>query len=260
MIRDFFSKPPEPAPEESQLTCRLTTELLRPADQSWRIFSIMSEFVGGFNLLKKLGPSITFWGSARIRPGDKFYNEAEQLASIMSERGLVVVTGGGKGVMEAGNVGAFKVGGESIGFNIRLPEEQTLNSYTTESITFDHFFARKVMLAYASEVYVFFPGGFGTLDEFFEIITLIQTKKITAVPVLLYGRAFWEPLVSWMRQELFQRYATISESDMDIFHIVDSVEEADAYIVKELSDTCNLRPIRKKGVRRTKSKMVIKKK
>ena len=250
MIRDFFSVITEPGkktqPTDEPLTCRLTTELLRPADQSWRLFSIMSEFVNGFNLLKKLGPSVTFWGSARLRPGDQYYKDAEALAAILADKGLTIVTGGGGGIMEAGNVGAFKVGGKSVGLNIRLPMEQRLNPYTTDSLTFDHFFARKVMLAYASEAYIYFPGGLGTLDEFFEIVTLIQTKKVTAVPVILYGEAFWRPLVGWFEKELLKKYKTIDEQDLDIFHIVDSVEEADKYITKELAKTCNLRPTKKR--------------
>lgn len=231
---------------EEPLTCRVTSELLRPADQSWRLLSIMSEFVGGFNLLKKLGPSATFWGSARTRPGDKYYNEAEELAVRLSELGLTIVTGGGVGIMEAGNVGAFKAGGTSVGLNIRLPMEQRLNPYTNESLTFDHFFVRKVMLAYASELYVYFPGGFGTLDELFEVITLIQTKKITKVPVLLYGRTFWKPLITWMEKELVNKYETVDAVDLEIFHVVDSVDEAEEYIIKELSKTCNLRPNKKR--------------
>lgn len=250
MIRDFFSKAIEAGSQsklgDEPLTCRLTTELLRPADQSWRIFSIMSEFVSGFNLLKKLGPSATFWGSARLTPGDRYYQAAEDLASVLADKGLTIVTGGGSGIMEAGNVGAFKVGGRSVGLNIKLPMEQRLNPYVTESFTFDHFFARKVMLAYASEVYIYFPGGFGTLDELFEIMTLIQTKKITAIPIVLYGQEFWQPLVTWFEKELLQKYGTIDQTDLDIFHIVDSVEEADAYITDRLKDTCNLRPTKKR--------------
>lgn len=250
MIRDFFSKPlPSEKPlknEEEPITCRLTTELLRPADQSWRVFGIMSEFVTGFNLLKRLGPAATFWGSARFRPGDPYYAEAEDLAFRLSERGLAIVTGGSGGIMEAGNVGAFKQGGTSVGLNIRLPEEQQSNPYTTESLSFDHFFARKVMLSYASEVYVYFPGGLGTLDELFEIGTLIQTKKITAVPVVLFGREFWTPLIDWMKKDLVSGYKTIDKKDMDIFHVVDSVDEAEDYIVEKLKDTCNLRTTKRR--------------
>lgn len=236
--------------EEEPLTCRLTTELLRPADQSWRIFSIMSEFVSGFNLLKRLGPAVTFWGSARLRPGDEYYEATEELAARLSGLGLAIVTGGGGGVMEAANVGAFKVGGKSVGLNIKLPMEQRLNPYVNESQTFDHFFARKVMLAYASEAYVYFPGGFGTMDELFEILTLIQTKKITAVPVVFYGADFWKPLVSWMEKDLLKKYSYVDGADLDIFKVVDSVDEAERYLVEKLSKTCTLRPT-KRRLRRT---------
>jgi uncharacterized protein (TIGR00730 family) len=251
MFQDFFFSPDAqknkpPQKEEETLTCRLTSELLRPADQSWRLFSIMSEFVNGFNLLRKLGPAVTFWGSARFKPGDKYYKDAEELAAILADKGLAVVTGGGGGIMEAGNVGAFKVGGRSIGLNIRLPMEQRLNPYTTESLAFDHFFARKVMLAYASEAYIYFPGGLGTLDEFFEIATLVQTKKITAVPILLYGADFWHPLVAWMEKELLKKHKTIDQSDLSLFQVVDSVEEAEEYLTKHLAKVCNLRPTKKR--------------
>lgn len=208
-------------------------ELLHPngTDQSWRVFSIMSEFVMGFNVLQKYQRGATLWGSARTRPGDEYYELAEQLAErLVKEEGYAIITGGGGGIMEAGNVGAFRVGGESIGFNIRLPHEQQLNPYTTDSASFDHFFARKVMLTYASEVYVYFPGGFGTLDELFEIITLIQTQKIAPIPVVLYGRDFWTPLVEWMKTTLLQEYQTISPEDLDLFAIVDSIDEAMEYI------------------------------
>ncbi len=257
MIRDFFSKPlpsEQPLTNDEQVTCRLTTELLRPADQSWRVFGIMSEFVNGFNLLKRLGPAATFWGSARLKPNDKYYKEAEELAARLAEMGLAIVTGGGNGIMEAGNVGAFKVGGTSVGLNIKLPEEQQLNPYTTESMPFDHFFARKVMLAYASEVYVYYPGGLGTLDEFFEIVTLIQTKKITAIPVLLYGKDFWTPLIEWMDKDLAGKYKTISKEDLDLFHVVDSVDEAEEYIVKKLSKTCTLKPRKKTATKKLTTK------
>lgn len=227
-------------PVKTEDNCRVVSELLKPngADQSWRVFSIMSEFVNGFNLLRKLGPSATFWGSARFRPGDQFYNEAEELATRLSKKGLTIVTGGGGGIMEAGNVGAYKVGGPSIGLNIRLPMEQKLNPYTTDAQTFDHFFARKVMLAFSSEVYVYFPGGLGTLDEFFEIITLIQTEKIKPIPVVLYGKKFWAPLLDWMKDDLLEKYKTIDKSDLELFKVVDSVEEAEKYILSKLKVVC----------------------
>lgn len=213
---------------------RMMSELFGPdgQDQSWRVFSIMSEFVKGFNVIGEVGLAATFWGSARLKPGDEYYTEAEELAARLAKRKFAIITGGGGGIMEAGNVGAFKMGGVSIGLNIRLPLEQQLNPYTTEAVSFDHFFARKVMLSYASDVYVYFPGGFGTLDELFEIVTLIQTRKISHVPVILYGKDFWQPFFDIFQNHLLKKYKTISPEDLDIFHIVDSVDEADKCIKK----------------------------
>ena len=220
--------------------CRIVTDLLDPngdAVESWRVFRIMSEFVEGFELLRKHGLAATFWGSARMTPGDKYYKEAEELAAKLAKKGFAIITGGGPGIMEAGNVGAFKVGGKSIGLNIELPMEQKLNPYTTETESFDFFFSRKVMLTFASEVYVYFPGGFGTLDEFFEIVTLIQTKKIEPLPVIVYGKEYWEPLIAFFEKELLRKHKTISKEDLDLFHVVDSVDEAYKYILKNVD--CN---------------------
>ncbi|MCA9363917.1 TIGR00730 family Rossman fold protein [Candidatus Kaiserbacteria bacterium] len=200
------------------------------AVQSWRVFRIVSEFVNGFEILRKYGTAATFFGSARFSPTDEYYKAAEDLAARLSKAGFAIITGGGPGVMEAGNVGAFKVGGQSVGLNIKLPVEQKLNTYVTESEDFHFFFSRKVMLSFASEVYVYFPGGFGTMDELFEIITLIQTKKISRIPVVLYGEEFWKPLIAFMEKQMVKKYKTISEEDMDIFHVVDSVDEAFQYI------------------------------
>jgi len=136
--------------------------------------------------------------------------------------------------MEASNVGAFKVGGKSVGLNIKLPFEQVLNPYTTQSLNFDFFFSRKVMLAFASEAYVYFPGGFGTLDEFFEIITLIQTKKIERLPVVLYGKTYWEPLIRFFEQTLIKEFKTISSEDLELFVVVDTIDEAYKYVTKEV--------------------------
>lgn len=218
--------------------CRVVTDLLDPKGdsvESWRVFRIMSEFVSGFDLLRKHGLAATFWGSARLSPGDKYYKEAEELAAQLAKKGFAIITGGGPGIMEAGNVGAFKVGGKSIGLNIKLPMEQKLNPYVTETETFDFFFSRKVMLTFASEVYVYFPGGFGTLDEFFEIITLIQTKKIEKIPVVLYGKDFWQPLIAMFEDHLLKKYKTISKEDLELFKVVDSVDEAYKYILKNVS-------------------------
>lgn len=229
--------------------CRVVTELLDPngadgdAVQSWRVFRIMSEFVQGFELLRDHGLAVTFWGSARTTPDEEYYKEAEALAAKLAKKGFSVISGGGPGIMEASNVGAFKVGGKSVGLNIQLPFEQKLNPYTTESLNFDFFFSRKVMLTFASEVYVYFPGGFGTLDEFFEIITLIQTKKIERIPIVLYGKDYWEPLIRFFEQSLLKQFKTISPEDLELFHVVDSVDEAYKLITKEVKKTKNVNQI-----------------
>ena len=229
--------------------CRLETELLNPkgvdgdAVQSWRVFRIMSEFVQGFELLRDTGLAATFWGSARLRPDNEYYKAAEELASKLAKKGFAIVSGGGGGIMEASNVGAFKVGGKSIGLNIELPFEQKLNPYTTHSLAFDFFFSRKVMLALASEVYVYFPGGFGTMDELFEIITLIQTKKIEQIPILLYGKEFWEPLIRFFEKDMMKKFGTISPEDLTLFVVVDSVDEAYRYICKHVDTKNNTKQI-----------------
>lgn len=216
---------------------RILTDLLDTtgdAVESWRIFRIMSEFVAGFELLRKYGLAASIFGSARFKPGDKYYKEAEELASKLAKKGFAVITGGGPGIMEAANVGAFKVGGKSVGLNIQLPFEQKLNPYTTESLNFDFFFSRKVMLAFASEVYIYFPGGFGTLDEFCELLTLIQTKKIERIPIVLYGKDFWDPLVDFFRTHMDKKFHTISKEDLDLFQVVDTTDEAMKYILKNV--------------------------
>ncbi|MFT7507602.1 MAG: hypothetical protein ACI92I_000763 [Acidimicrobiales bacterium] len=226
--------------------CRVVTDLLDvngDAIESWRVFRIMSEFVMGFELLRKQGLAVSFYGSARTKPGDQYYKQAEELAAqLAKKKGFTVITGGGPGIMEAGNVGAFKVGGQSIGLNIELPFEQKMNPYTTDSLDFDFFFSRKVMLAFASEVYVYFPGGFGTMDELFEMMTLIQTKKIERIPIVLYGKDFWDPMVDFFKKTMLKQYKTISKEDLDLFQVVDSVDEAYKYIVK-VSKGKNVRQI-----------------
>ncbi len=229
--------------------CRLVSELLDPecsngdAVQSWRVFRIMSEFVQGFELLRNHGLSATFWGSARTMPDDQYYKDAEELAAKLAKKKYSIISGGGPGIMEASNVGAFKVGGKSVGLNIELPFEQKLNPYTTESLNFNFFFSRKVMLTFASEVYVYFPGGFGTLDEFFEIVTLIQTKKIRPIPIVLYGKDYWDPLIMFFKQNLLEKHNTISVEDLDLFHVVDSVDEAFKYINKEVKKIKNIQQV-----------------
>ncbi len=197
------------------------------AVESWRIFKIMAEFVSGFEVLRRYDLAVTFFGSARSELGDRIYEHTTELAYKLSKSGFTVITGGGGGVMEAANIGATKnAGSNSVGLNIKLPKEQILNKYVTDSEGFHYFFTRKVMLAFASEVYVFMPGGFGTLDELFELVTLIQTKKIKRLPIILFGRDHWEPLISWVEKELYSHLHAVDKEDMEIYHLVDSVEEA----------------------------------
>lgn len=210
-------------------------ELLQQGDEdiavtSWRIFRIMAEFVSGFELLRKYRLAATIFGSARALPDDHWYQESRRLGYLLAKDGFAIITGGGAGIMGAANKGAYEAGGDSIGLNIRLPHEQHLNAYVTDSETFRFFFPRKVMLSFASEVYIYFPGGFGTLDEFFEILTLVQTEKIARIPIILVCRSYWEPLAAWMRKALGDAHATIAPSDLDLFHIVDSADEAHALI------------------------------
>jgi len=230
-------------------TSRVVTEILESgatqgdATQSWRVFRIMSEFVQGFELLRDHGLAATFWGSARLEPDNKYYQAAEELAAKLAKKDFSIISGGGPGIMEASNVGAFKVGGKSVGLNIQLPFEQKLNPYTNQSLNFDFFFSRKVMLTFASEVYVYFPGGFGTLDEFFEIITLIQTKKIEPIPIVLYGKEYWEPFLKIFKEDLLDKHATISPEDLDLFVLVDNVDDAYKYICKEVKKIKNVKQI-----------------
>jgi len=199
---------------------------------TWRIFKIMAEFVAGFEFLSKYDKTASFFGSSKFDSGNEYYKEAEKLASMLSEDGFAVVTGGGPGIMEAANKGATEAGGQSGGLNIKLSEGQRENGYVKESESFNYFFTRKVMLSFASEVYVFFPGGFGTLDEFFEIITLVQTKKIEPIPVILVGVDYWTPILSWIKDDVYGKYDAIKESDMDIYHLVENAEQAFALTKK----------------------------
>ena len=216
-----YEVPENPAP----LVCK-PREL-----ESWRVFRIMSEFVEGFDLIQKYGLAASIFGTARQSFDDQVYKDAEDLAGRLAKRGFAVITGGSAGVMEAANKGAYEAGGASIGLNIDLPMEQGSNKYTTESLSFDHFFVRKVMLTFASEVYIYFPGGFGTLDEFTEIATLVQTKKIRRVPIVLYGKDYWEPFTKIFEEKLYKEYNAIDEADMELYKIVDSVDEAFDYIM-----------------------------
>lgn len=192
------------------------------AEDSWRMFRIMGEFVQGFEEMADVGKAVTIFGSARLRDGHPVYGKAELLARDLAACGYTVLTGGGPGIMEAGNKGAYEAGGRSVGLNISLPHEQSPNGYQTDSLGFKYFFVRKVMLVKYSTAFVVFPGGFGTIDELFEALTLIQTKTIEPFPVYLIGVDFWQGLVQWLQSTL-ARQGTISDRDLNLFKIVDDV-------------------------------------
>lgn len=208
--------------------CRIKRELRYIDDKtvSERVGGITAEFIKGFKLLEKYDLAATFFGSARCKPDSEMYQQASKLAYKLSNDGFSIITGGAAGIMEAANKGAYDAGGNSIGLNIDLPNEQQGNNFTTDSEDFEHFFIRKVMLTFVSEVYIYFPGGFGTMDEFFEIATLIQTKKIELIPIILVGKGYWTPLLEWFKEGLLEKYNTISKVDMNIYTLVDSVDEA----------------------------------
>lgn len=196
-------------------------------DMTWRVFRIMAEFVEGFNFLSKFDRSVTIFGSARFDTNNPHWHEAEELARRLAESGFAVVTGGGPGIMEAANKGASNSPGESVGLNILLPSGQRINQYVQESNAFYYFFTRKVMMAYSAQAYVFFPGGFGTLDEFFEIVMLIQIKKITEhIPVICIGTDYWQSLFDWLSSVVFEKHQAIDEADLKIWTLTNSIDEA----------------------------------
>ncbi|OJI06292.1 Rossman fold protein, TIGR00730 family [bacterium CG10_46_32] len=202
------------------------TNLQSSDSMTWRIFRIMAEFVTGFQFIAQYQKTISFFGSARVGQEDRYYQDAQALARKLGNAGFNIITGGGPGMMEAANRGAHEAGVNSIGLNIQLPFEQRINRFVTRGVGFHYFFTRKVMLSAAGQAYVYFPGGFGTMDEFFEIITLIQTKKMERVPVVLYGRDFWDPLLAFIDTTLCEKYKTIDKDDRDLFAVCDTVAEA----------------------------------
>ncbi len=192
--------------------------------EAWRLFRIMGEFVDGVETLSDVGPAVTIFGSARVLPGDPLYQRAEQLAAAFVENGFAVLTGGGGGIMEAANKGAAAAGGKSVGLNIVLPFEQTPNPYANIAIEFKYFFVRKVMLVKYAMAYIIMPGGFGTLDELFEAVTLIQTHRIRPFPLILVGSDYWGGLMDWIRERLISD-RRISAEDMNILQVIDDPEE-----------------------------------
>lgn len=202
------------------------------AGESWRVFRIMAEFVDGFETLCHLPPAVTIFGSARTPPSDPIYGLAELTARKFAESGLAVITGGGPGVMEAANRGAFQAGGISVGLNIALPREQMPNPYQSLKLDFNYFFCRKVMFVKYAKAFVIFPGGFGTMDEFFEALTLTQTLKIEPFPIICMVREYWKGLHEWIAREMRDHYKMISPEDMDLVRSTDDPDEAVA-IVRE---------------------------
>lgn len=200
--------------------------------ESWRVFRIMAELVEGFDTLRKYRLAATFFGSARCTLGDDIYDDAIALSGKLAHSGFTIISGGGGGIMEAANQGAYEAGGKSVGLNIKLPFEQEPNKFLTEEKTFNYFFTRKVMLAFASEVYIYFPGGFGTMDEFFEILTLVQTRKIKRIPIVLVGKEYWDPIIDLINTHFCEKFKTIDKEDQDLYTVVDSVEEAYDTILK----------------------------
>ena len=210
---------------------------------SWSIFKIMSEFVEGYEALHRIGPCVSIYGSARTGPETKVYKDAQKIASLLSESGYGVITGGGPGVMEAGNRGAHDTGGPSVGLNIELPFEQHENPYIDrdKSIDFDYFFVRKVMFVKYSQGFIVMPGGFGTMDELFEALTLLQTGKLNSRPIVLYDSKFWSGLVEWFKETMLDKYKTISDTDPNLFSIVDTPEEA-VKVITDFHSSASLKP------------------
>jgi len=195
---------------------------------SWRVFKILSEFVEGFEKLARIGPCVSIFGSARTTPDNKYFKLAEDIAFELTQRGYGVITGGGPGIMEAANMGAKKGKGRSVGINIDLPFEQAANLFIDPDklITFDHFFVRKVMFMKYAQGFIVLPGGFGTFDELFEAITLIQTDKIGKFPIILVGSAYWEGLIAWIKEVMLEQEHNISQKDIELFSLVDTACEA----------------------------------
>jgi hypothetical protein len=199
--------------------------------ESWRVFRIMAEFVDAIETLSSVKNAVTIFGSARAKPDDIYYQKAERLAYLLAQQRFSVITGGGPGIMEAANKGASEAGGKSVGMNIQLPFEQTPNQYANIKIEYKYFFIRKVMFVRHAVAYVIMPGGFGTMDEFFEALTLIQTKRIKGFPVILMGQAYWQGLIDWLKNTMLPE-GNISPADLDLIQIIDEPEDVVKYLKK----------------------------
>ena len=232
--------------EERQTKSKPTEDrkLLRPAPyadtsfldtDAWRALRIMGEFVDGFDALARLGPAVSIFGSARTPPNDPMYGAAEGLAAKFAERGITVITGGGPGIMAAANKGAAEAGGVSVGLGIELPHEQSINEWCTLALNFRYFFVRKTMFVKYAQGFVIFPGGFGTFDELFESLTLVQTGKIEHFPIVLFGTAYWQPLVDWLRDPVTSA-GMVSPTDLELFRCTDDADETIRWIEESLVD------------------------
>ena len=202
---------------------------------TWRVFRIMAELVEGFEALNGVGPAVSVFGSARLRPGSEYYNKCLKVTESLAKSGFTVISGGGPGIMEAANKGAQNGNGTSVGLNIELPMEQSANTFQDIKVEFRYFFVRKLMFVKYAVGYVIFPGGFGTMDELFEALTLIQTKKIRSFPVILVGRQYWAGLVDWMRATVLAQ-GNIEAGDLDLFHVVEEPEEVCEIIAMRYKD------------------------
>jgi uncharacterized protein (TIGR00730 family) len=220
---------------------RTWTEL--KAENSWTMFKIVAEFVEGYERLNKINPCVSIFGSARTRPDNKYYQLATEVAACLVQEGYGIITGGGPGIMEAGNKGAYDTGGTSVGLNIELPFEQGFNPYIDidKVFNFNYFFIRKVMFVKYAQAFVVLPGGFGTMDELFEVLTLIQTKKITPIPVILMGTEFWGGLKDWIKTTLDEKFHTISPADNDLLRLTDDPKEV-VRIINEFYSNLGLSP------------------
>ncbi len=210
-------------------------------ENSWTLFKVMSEIVEGFEGLNKIGPCVSIFGSARTKPEDRYYEAAVEIAKRFSAEGFGVITGGGPGIMEAGNRGAQEAGGISVGLNITLPFEQGYNDYIDQDKIFNHryFFIRKVMFLKYSQAVIAMPGGFGTMDELFEVLTLVQTKKISKIPIILYGESFWGGLRDWIVEVMLDKENNISPDDLNLMPLTDDIDEVINYVNNFYADSAS---------------------
>ena len=225
---------PESLETKNVVARQIKTWNKKRGENAWTMFKVMAEFVDGFEVLNNVGPCVSIFGSARTQPGTLYYDLAIKVASRLVEEGYGVITGGGPGVMEAGNKGAWMKGGTSIGLNIDLPFEQHHNPFIApaHNLKYRYFFVRKVMFVKYAQAFVVMPGGFGTLDELFEVLTLVQTNKITRMPIVLMGVEFWTGLKNWIVEVMLERHHNIHANDLDLFLVTDDAEEAVQYINK----------------------------